>query len=346
MVLFSCDKTDDLIVGKGYFNSNNPLEIVVVLPEAGLGDQSYNDLVYEGVIEASERYGDSIHFHVVHSSKVEDKKAWVRYALLSMLDKKNDCCRLILADNGYESLIENVMDSVCAERGIDRAIIVASIKDNVLLFESEKTYEYCRSFYIDYYGACYIAGAMANLFSKDCMIVMACPGNPAVESGKCGFTDGFMENGGGQIGVFYLSEGPEGYSVPNVAYDVCMEGNADKMFFFPLAGGSNMGVYKFTRFFYGKYTSGIDKVQSQFSNNIVFNVTKNIDVLLADYVGKWLDGSMSNEEMHRVYGLKDKATGVMAVDRFIHVYEGYAEYLTDTAIVKETEYERRVYGAE
>lgn len=57
-LLWSCDKGETIVLPNPYdpVASTAPLVTVIYDPDA-LGDRSYNDLIYQGVEEAAQRYG-------------------------------------------------------------------------------------------------------------------------------------------------------------------------------------------------------------------------------------------------------------------------------------------------
>ena len=81
--------------------------------------------------------------------------------------------------------------------------------------------------------------------------------------------------------------------MPDAAYRIAGEYQDD--FFFPLAKGSNAGVYKFSREspFVLMLIAGMDVDCSLFSKRVPFSVVIDVRSVVKDYVSHWNAGKIS-----------------------------------------------------
>lgn len=75
LLLTSCATTDN----KSKINSDKIVNIAIIFSEVGLGDKSYNDLCYEGILKAQEEFG--IEFDYSQAENKDDYEAlYIEYA--------------------------------------------------------------------------------------------------------------------------------------------------------------------------------------------------------------------------------------------------------------------------
>ena len=158
----------------------------------------------------------------------------------------------------------------------------------VLVFESqEKFCEGVSSFQICMYGASYLAGVTAAEACGDneALVVLANASDSPIALARDGFCDGF----GRECKVEYLADDWTGYTSAALAYRKMAEWATSYGFIFPMAGGSNSGIYRYSREFDRcPLLAGIDTDQSALSNYITGCVIKHIDKLIYKYLSEWL----------------------------------------------------------
>lgn len=151
------------------------------------------------------------------------------------------------------------------------------------------------------YGASYLAGATAAQCAGDrkSLIVLANDSDSPIGIAR----DGFMAGYGGECDVEYLADDWTGYIQSNLTYQKMSTWTGDYGFIFPVAGGSNAGIYRYSREFDDSpYLAGMDIDQSHLSSRITGSVIKRIDLLIYEYLSQWTQtGTMPESQL---YGLE------------------------------------------
>ena len=255
---------------------------------------------------------------------------------------------LILGSNEYEQMVR--------EKDIE-----LDKNKTILLFESEAI-QGVNTVRIQRYGISYLAGCIVA--PEGCAtIIAALPDDPILTDAISGFTDGFKAyyNEDNVEDSYYFSTGLDtiylandytGYAMPDSTYRLVTEINNG--FIYPLAGGSNNGIYKSIRDNHFALTMaiGMDADCSAHGKSIPFSVIIRTDKLIEDYLTMWVDGK--ELPSHSSYGLKDGYTDIVISPYFYDMnmqwkpyYEkenywedAYYKY-KEEAIEKESEYEER-----
>ncbi len=97
------------------------------------------------------------------------------------------------------------------------------------------------------YGASYIAGSIASLFSYQAAVLAANAQDLSIQRSITGFSEGFIDNGETSVSTCYISDNHEGYSMQARAYELTDSLTETHRFIYPIAGGSNQGVYRYSR---------------------------------------------------------------------------------------------------
>lgn len=161
-----------------------------------------------------------------------------------------------------------------------------------------------------------------------------------------------MPRGGNKAEVFYLANDVSGYAMADSAYRYASR--LDDHFVFPLAGGSNSGIYKSSResLFSTMLVVGMDVDCGAFSGRIPYSMVVHIDRIIEDYLTEWLQtGSMRR---HQTYGLDSGMIEVVLSKYFAdfsYIWEDYyrdyyywenaLKQYTDEAKEKEKAYENK-----
>ena len=257
--------------------STNVVE--VVFSPSGFGDLGYNDIILTGLEESRKRLGFDVMMHVPAS--VEDGIAiYNKWAQKTAKDERR---LFIFASNQYESALRN------------SSVRPSDANSSVLLYETHEPINGVYTFRIGMYGAAYLIGAYTALTNKDesdykAAVLAANPFDRNVDGAAQGFRDGFIEAGGADATISYISDKDgDGYNMPNEAYALCNRlYESGHTFFFPVAGGSNKAVYQFSRN-QGVYTAGIDGDMSAYSGLMNCSLVKNIGSATNDFIALWLD---------------------------------------------------------
>lgn len=285
IALVSCSSEDDPL------DEEITPQIIFLFSPGGLGDMSYNDCILEGVQQFKKAH-PAVDVFMYSPPSLETAERifsdWMKRP------GSNIPVVFALASSDFEPIV-------------DKYVAEYDLTDNkrILLFESLKTYADKRihTFQISMYGASYLAGVTAGHCPdvSRSLILLGSSSDKPIESAMDGFIDGY---GSSSYDVEYLSDDWTGYVMANLAYQKMSEWASKYGFIFPVAGGSNAGIYRYTREFKdaSPYLAGMDIDQSSLSTKITGSVVKHFDKLVNGYFTEWLlKGTMPESQ---VYGLE------------------------------------------
>ena len=328
--LFTCCKDE---TGNIYIPNHQHLTLIT--SASGLGDMGYNDQIMSGIMNFYE--ANEVSMNLVRPNKTEEAKQTLQKWQAETKDKGKSL--LVLAGNEYETLVTT-------------GNLNLSKNQQILLFESKNKNlpEGINTFHINRYGASYLIGCMAKEHEA-ATIVAAMPEDPILEESIQGFTDGYQEHSDNQVELVYLSDNEDGFAKADSAYRVASE--IRNAFIFPLAGGSNSGIYKYSREtdFYLSLIVGMDTDCSMYSDRIPFSMVVHIDKVIEQYLTDWLNDVPM--EKSRTFGLESGMIDIAFSPVFyrnLDIWENYYEnedYWVNAyqshkaeAIGKEEEYEK------
>lgn len=313
----SCDSTDAPAAP-----SPAPAVIFLFSP-GGLGDMSYNDRILEGIQKFKKEH-DEVDTYIYSPAELAEAE---RIFSDWLARPESDVPALfVLGSSDYEPMAERHL----ADRHL-------TANKSILLFESRKSYADRRihTFQISMYGASYLAGAVARECRGDgrSLIVLGNNSDGPITIAK----EGFMAGNGGDCDVEYLADDWTGFTSAPLAYRKMSEWAAAYRFIFPVAGGSNAGIYRYSREFgQSPFLAGMDVDQSSLSNKITGSVIKHIDRLVYEYLNEWaLNGTMPEA---RLYGLESGYADWLLSPRYEECFGNLVNSLRDRAVTKENEY--------
>lgn len=328
MCLLACSDDD------GFSEQAVEAKITVITSISGPGDNGYNDEIIKGVMEVAN--SKNVEVSLIHPSTMDEAKSLIdTWKQTSTAEPK----LLVLASRDYEELART--DAV----GLDD-------RHSVLLFESdgEGMADDVTTFDIDRYGVSYLVGCMAQECPK-AYILMAMKGDETLDDAAQGFSDGYKAHSATrELYTDYLSNGVDGYSMPDSAYR--WTSGKWYSFVYPLAGGSNNGVYKYTReiLFTGLLVAGMDVDCSAYSIRVPFSVIIDIKEVTVNYLSAWLEGTELPAK--RTFSLKDGIADIKINESFFINADEWEDYYSeedywqniynqykDEAINKEEEHE-------
>ena len=339
-VLSSCSDRD----GDTAETLQESLSVTLVTSLNGAGDNGYNDLILSGALKFYQEH-ENVNLSLVWPHNMEEAEL----LLSSWMEKESEERQLlILGGNEYEQIVR--------EKGV-----TLNERKTILLFESEAIPN-VNTIRIQRYGVSYLAGCIVA--PEGCAtIIAAMPNDPILMDAISGFSDGFNKyyNEDDVEDSYYFSTGLDtiylandytGYAMPDSTYRLVTEINNG--FIYPLAGGSNNGVYKSIRDNHFALTMaiGMDADCSAHGKSIPFSVIIRTDKLVEDYLTMWVDGEAL--PLHSSYGLEDGYADIVISPYFYDMniqwkpyYEienywedAYHKYISE-AIEKEREYEER-----
>ena len=298
-------------------------QVIFLFSPGGLGDLGYNDCILSGVQQFKKAHpGIDVFMYSPPSLEVAERifTDWLKRP------ESDIPVVFVFASSDYEPLAE-------------RYIAMYSLTSNkrLLIFESMKDYgdERIYTFQISMYGASFLAGKTAAECAggKGSMVLLGSSSDSPITAARDGFADGY----GREYDLEYLAEDWTGFIMAPEAYRKMGEWSRKYGFVFPVAGGSNIGIYRYSREYEDSpYLAGMDVDQSGYSEKITGSLVKHLDRLILVYLEQWLrDGTMPAS---RVYGLEsgyvDWALAPLYESRFREVVRSSRE----EAVRKEKEY--------
>lgn len=318
ILLAGCGKEDE----PAHIDDHVCAGITVITPLSGLGDNGYNDEALAGVLDAAT--ASQLEVSLLRPKTMEQAgeyvKAWSE-------DENSNRRLLILPDEEYSAILSAVK---------------LSNKQSVLLFENggKDLPPGVASFRISRYGTGYLSGCLAK-GSEIVHIIEGKKGDKTSEEAAKGFEDGYKKyQPNGNIVMHSLSNTYIVWSRPDSLYRIASQYPND--FFFPIARGSNAGVYKFSREspFVLMLIAGMDVDCSLFSKRVPFSVVIDVRSVVKDYVLRWNAGE--NISGHTDYGMKDGKASVRLSTLFYKIndiWEGYYDNPLYWQIIYDANYE-------
>lgn len=290
-------------------------DITVMAPLSGVGDNSYNDEALAGIFDG---VGDSgLELSILRPRTLIQAEAMAEEWKAAQTGKRR---LLVLSDYEYDDMASGMR-----------------LSDNqaVLLFESDGAGmpDNVGSFRISRYGVSYLSGCLAQGSGK-VHIVGAREDDPAVGEAVRAFTDGYGDtNPTGEIATHYLAVDASGYAMPDSLYRLAAENPDD--FFFPLAKGSNAGLFKYSREtpFVFLLIAGMDVDCSLKSKRVPFSVVIDVKSVVRDYVRRWISGE--DISGHRDFGMADGAAQVRLSQLFYEINDVWESYYSDPSYWKD-----------
>ena len=295
--------------------ASTPLVTVIYGPN-GLGDRSYNDLIYKGVETAAKKYGLRT---LQLSPETEEQGLAYLETMFRQMESATDTVRRLFVTPSpvYDAYIRK-----------NNKRLEKNPNADLLYMETTTPLEGKGStFYIDYYGAMYMGGCMAHYGSFNSVaLLLANPYTQTVREAGEGFQAGFrdtprLEFEHLSLHVRYLSDEPVGgftiadSTATRIIYEELHYDDPigiSNVTFVPICGGAMHAFYRGAQYYMYQFRYvGIDGDMTGDRDYCIFSVLKHIDKVMEDYVGMWLGGTMPK---HQTMGLADGVTDVVISD--------------------------------
>lgn len=329
LLLFFCFSCDNGEVAGEDAAATPARQVIVLFSPGGLGDMGYNDLILRGLSRVGEEQGLLMLFR----SPVSLEEAgeifgdWLKMPAMDGMQML-----FVLAGSDYEAMAAHCM------RGED----VDMEGKKVLLFESRNPDNLpVVSFMLSMYGASFLGGLTAAQLHCPALAMLAFEGEEVIKWAADGFVAGFGEGGGEEVAIEYLAADWHGFVAAEEAYEGMMEWSQRYGFVFPLAGGSNVGVYRYVREFpHGLYTAGMDIDQSTVCSGVIGSVVKRIDRVIEDYITAWVE----ERELpaRALYGLKSGYVDWVVSSDYEEAFKVVVEQNREKALRYEKEYNEKL----
>ena len=262
-------------------------QIIVMYGPSGLGDQGYMDCILTGVQKFKRTHYSDVDMYQYSPTTMDEAERLLSDWL--SLPQSNIPTLFVVASSDYESIVTEALSE-------------HSLTDNkrMLMFENDTQLDLpITIFQMSMYGASYLAGVTTAEYvkslgedaaNKDALILLAHPNDVTIAKSGAGFQEGFNSAGiDAKAFTEYLAEDWTGYISAQAAYQRMSTWSPNYAFVFPVAGGSNQGIYRYTREYpYSPLTAGMDVDQSGLSRNIIGSVIKHIDNVVYDFMEAWL----------------------------------------------------------
>ena len=322
-LLVSCDKEEDLVV-------LNKQKVIVIFSTNGLGDMSYNDQILRGLQSVRQERGDLEMLFYSPQSEEEVESIFTEWLETPAGETPE---LFVLASSDYEGLAERCLTDTDADMQ----------NKDILLFESNNTQNLpIHHFRISMYGASYLAGiTAARCTAMPALVVLGNGNDKPIGYAADGFKDGYRTATGQEAQVTALADDWTGFAAAGKAYRNMTEWGKTYGFIFPVAGGSNIGIYRYIRELpEGLFTAGMDVDQSSLCSKITGSVVKHIDLLISDYITQWLDKHTLPEQT--LYGLESGYVDWALSDNYYDTLHTLVEQYRNEAITKENEYDENL----
>ena len=301
--------------------ATTPLVTVIYDPN-GLGDRSYNDLIYKGVEAAAKKYG--LRTLQLSPESMEQGLAYLE-TMFRQIENMNDTVRRLFVTPSivYDAYIR-----------ANNKRLEKNPHADLLYMETTTPLEGKGStFYIDYYGAMYMSGCMVHYAASSLVsLLLANPHTQTVREAGNGFQAGFNDTPPlnavppPTLDIRYLSDDAGGgfkiadstaTRIFNEEMHYFSDTQTNNVTLVPICGGAMHAFFRAAKSIISSYKYvGIDGDMTADKDYCIFSTLKRIDKVMVDYIGMWLNGTMPK---HQTMGLADGATDVI-IGNYTYAY--------------------------
>ena len=301
--------------------ATTPLVTVIYDPN-GLGDRSYNDLIYKGVEAAAKKYG--LRTLQLSPESMEQGLAYLE-TMFRQIENMNDTVRRLFVTPSivYDAYIR-----------ANNKRLEKNPHADLLYMETTTPLEGKGStFYIDYYGAMYMSGCMVHYAASSLVsLLLANPHTQTVREAGYGFQAGFNDTPPlnaatpPTLDIRYLSDDAGGgfkiadstaTRIFNEEMHYFSDTQTNNVTLVPICGGAMHAFFRAAKSIISSYKYvGIDGDMTADKDYCIFSTLKRIDKVMVDYIGMWLNGTMPK---HQTMGLADGATDVI-IGNYTYAY--------------------------
>lgn len=259
------------------------ISVVYVNTLSGGGDIGYTDQIIDGLMRFNKLHKSSISLR--NPADMKEVADIIQDWYVSS-QKEGNKSLLVLGDYTYEECLKNLNLELSDSR-------------NIILVDTpfcENRQKGIYSFFISRFGISFLAGLIAGE-SDQASILAACRGIRSIDESVEGFSAGYREASGHDAHIFYLDSDYKGFSMPQKAFEWAKE--LDGGFVFPLAGGSNNGVLRYTRQFpfTTMLVAGMDVDCSGLSTRVPFSVIIPISEVVESVLTDWYEDRLGEGEL-------------------------------------------------
>jgi len=279
-LIVGCNEDSEFDIFKPNF------EVYVLLPDGGLGDRSFADIIYEGVESSKTDFDFSVNYII--PDDITGGEEWI--GNIPQLTTENDVpVLIIIAGTQYQNATHNLN----GQFGQHKVLLLGGTAD-------EK--ENLSSITYQTYAASYIGGYLSALQKPNCRAIsIAGFDAPFLTQYQHGFEQGVIDAGGTVSAPVFLSTDFDGFEMPNIAYEKTMPLLVDYDLVFAMSAGSNVGIINAARNYpEQRYVIGIDADQSWMGRAVVTgSVIKLFGNDIYEYISDFSQGKFKNGTFSR-----------------------------------------------
>ncbi len=283
-------------------------KIGLALGTGGLGDQSYNDMQYKGLLEVAEKFDVDITYKVpgiLGAGETLQETTELYRETLRVLAEEENSDFIIIA--GYEAI--EPLDEIASKYPNKKFVLLDGIarpRDNVASI-----------LYAQHEGS-FVVGALAVYVSQTKKIgFIGGVDIPVIKAFLIGFKEGIASiNPDIQLVVNYVSFLPDfsGFEDPLRGYELANRMYANGVdVIYSVAGGTGNGIIKAANM-NQKYVIGVDANQDHLAPGFVLtSMMKRLDVSVFDICKQFLEGMFEGNKVYE-YGYKNGGVSITEME--------------------------------
>lgn len=279
-LIVGCNQNSEFDIFKPNF------EVYVLLPDGGLGDRSFADIIYEGVETSKNDFDFSINYII--PDDIAEGEEWIEN-IPQLSTENNEPVLIIIAGTQYQ----NATNNSNGQFGQHKVLLLGgTANENENL--SSITYQT--------YAVSYIAGYLSALQKPNCRAIsIAGFDAPFLSQYQHGFEQGVIDAGGTVSAPIFLSTGFDGFEMPNIAYEKTTPLLVNYDLVFAMSAGSNVGIINAARnYTEQRYVIGIDADQSWMGRTVVTgSVVKLFGIDIYEYISGFSQGEFQSGNYSR-----------------------------------------------
>ena len=279
----------------------------------GLGDMGYNDIIFAGISAAAEKHDFGLYYYRPESAEemVPVVEEWAGEP-----QEPGTRSLFVLGASDYEATVRTLME---------RGVFPLQEGKEMLMLEYFADDLPVHTIGIVAMSAAFLAGCTADSLDRSPAVIAATLSDPQSLAAAEAFCLGADPEHPDSVTVIELADGYSGFYMADSLYRMCPELTSRYDFFFPYAGGTALGMYRYMRDYSGPWmVVGMDMDQSDLApDNMCCSMIKRIDRAIV----LWMDSYMAGEEipLRTLHGME---SGLI----YLEPGEGYEELLDGIAL--------------
>ena len=274
-----------------------PFQLTVFYPaeSEGLGDRSFADMVFAGVVAASQN-------HDFHTADIFPGGTVPASSLFKEHMKESPDLEELVITGGFD--YANLVQESNCDFGGRQLLHLDSLLPDCPDLRSVRFRTFAPSFQAG-------VAAMDVSQSGKAAVLAGAPGIPSVEEFIEGFVCGVVHAGGEVTEIRYIADCSQGFLMAEQAMECAdqMYGDADVIF--PVAGGSALGVFESAKQGAQRYAIGIDSDQWYLGPGVILgSVVKHLDFETSETLASFAAGTFQPGAVS--LGLEENRTEFLA----------------------------------